>query len=243
MTTSPDEIFANPRLAAIYDAMDSDRSDLEPYVAMVDEFGARSVLDVGCGTGTLACMLVAEAVQVIGVDPAAASIDVAKTKPGADRVQWIHGDATTLPDITVDMATMTANVAQVFLDEEYWRATLAGIRGALADDGHLVFEVRDPARRAWEQWNREQSWSVREVPGVGSVESWVEVTDVSLPLVSFRHTYRFASDGAELVSDSTLRFRDREEVTAGVAAEGFGVVDVRDAPDRPGKEFVFVCQR
>jgi predicted RNA methylase len=26
---------------------------------MADEFGARSVLDVGCGTGTLACLLAA----------------------------------------------------------------------------------------------------------------------------------------------------------------------------------------
>ena len=41
----PDAVFDDPRLAAIYDALDPDRSDLDAYVAMVDEFGARSVLD------------------------------------------------------------------------------------------------------------------------------------------------------------------------------------------------------
>ena len=55
----PDEIFANPRLARIYDHLDADRRDLLAYLALVHQFGARSVLDVGCGTGTFACLLAA----------------------------------------------------------------------------------------------------------------------------------------------------------------------------------------
>lgn len=43
----PDPIFAEPRLAAIDDALDADRSDLAHYIAIVEEFGARRVLDVG----------------------------------------------------------------------------------------------------------------------------------------------------------------------------------------------------
>jgi hypothetical protein len=46
-----------------------------------------------------------------------------------------------------------------------------------------------------------------------------------------------------LTSDSTLRFREREEVEAELGAQGFVVEDVRDALDRPGKEFVFVARR
>lgn len=46
----PDLIFAHPRLAAIYDVIDDDRSDLDVYTALVEELGARSVLDIGCGT-------------------------------------------------------------------------------------------------------------------------------------------------------------------------------------------------
>jgi ubiquinone/menaquinone biosynthesis C-methylase UbiE len=57
----PDAAFAEPRLAQIYDPMDPDRRDLDVYAAMAEEFGARSVLDVGCGTGTLACLLAARA--------------------------------------------------------------------------------------------------------------------------------------------------------------------------------------
>ena len=42
-----DAIFEDPRLAAMYDALDPDRSDLDVYRAIADELGARRVLDVG----------------------------------------------------------------------------------------------------------------------------------------------------------------------------------------------------
>lgn len=69
------------------------------------------------------------------------------------------------------------------------------------------------------------------------------MTEVAGPLVSFRWTYVFATDGEVLTSDSTLRFRERQEVAADLTAAGFAVSEVRDAPDRPGREFVFIARR
>jgi ubiquinone/menaquinone biosynthesis C-methylase UbiE len=92
-----DALFEDPRLAEVYDPLDPDRSDLDAYAAMAGESGAESVLDVGCGTGTLACLLARRGLEVIAVDPAAASVDVARRKPGAGRVRWLHGEATALP--------------------------------------------------------------------------------------------------------------------------------------------------
>ena len=39
----PDAIFANSRLAEIYDDLEADRCDLDHYVAIAEEFGVRSV--------------------------------------------------------------------------------------------------------------------------------------------------------------------------------------------------------
>jgi SAM-dependent methyltransferase len=239
----PDPIFADRRLAEIYDPLDPDRSDLDVYAAIVEEFGARRVLDVGCGTGTFGCMLAERGVEVVGVDPAGASLDVARRKPGADRVRWIHGDATMLPPLEADLATMTANVAQVFLTDQDWLATLRGIRAALAPNGRLVLETRVPERKAWLEWNRQETHNRPDIPGVGVVENWCDLIEVADSLVTFRWTSIFASDGAVLTSDSTLRFRSREEVERSLQAAGFVVDEVRDAPDRPGREFVFVALR
>lgn len=237
----PDAVFADPRLAEIYDPLDPDRSDLDVYAAIVDEFGAGRVLDVGCGTGTFACLLAGWGIDVVGVDPAGASLDVARTKPHADRVRWLHGDATTLPPLEIDLATMTANVAQVFLTDEDWNATLRGMHSALKPGGRLVFEIREPERRAWSEWNREQTHARTDIPGVGVVETWCDLTDVTGSLVTFRWTHVFESDGTVITSESTLRFRGRAEVERSLREAGFVVDDVRDAPDRPGREFVFVA--
>jgi SAM-dependent methyltransferase len=239
----PDAIFEHPRLVAIYDALDADRRDLDAYIALVEEFAARRVLDVGCGTGTFALLLAARGIDVTGVDPAAGSLAIARSKPGAERVRWIHGDARALPPMQVDLATMTGNVAQAIVDPQDWDATLGGVHAALRPGGRLVVETRDPARRAWEEWNRAASERTTHIAGVGAVRTWVDVTDVRGPLVTFRSTFVFASDGAVLTSDSTLRFREREEVEADLAASGYVVDGVRDAPDRPGLEFVFVARR
>lgn len=238
----PDPIFADPRLARLYDDLDPDRGDLEVYVEIIDRLGGRSVLDIGCGTGTFACMLAPRGLEVIGVDPAAASIDVARAKPEAAGVRWIHGDATQLPAMAVDVVTMTANVAQVFLTDDDWSNLLDGVVRALRPGGHLVFETRDPAAQAWLGWNRTTTFSVTEVPEVGTVETWTEILEVREPLVSFRSHFRFPASGTSLVSDSTLRFREREEIETSLNEAGFLALDLRDAPDRPGRELVFIAQ-
>ncbi len=238
-----DRAFSDPRLAPLYDVFEGDRPDLPPYLALVDELGARSVLDVGCGTGSLACLLAARGIEVVGLDPAAASLDVARAKPHAQRVRWVHGDCTALPALQVDLTTMTGNVAQVFLTDEDWAATLAAVREALRPGGWLVLESRRPERQAWREWTRQGSTVRAVAPGAGPVATWVEVTDVRGDLVSFRMTFRFEDDGAELTSDSTLRFRSRTELVDSLDAAGFAMEDVREAPDRPGLEVVVVARR
>jgi SAM-dependent methyltransferase len=165
----PDPLFAHPRLAPVYDAFDGQRDDLTVYLRLAGELGADRVLDVGCGTGSLAILLAAAGRTVVGVDPAGASLEVAKSKEKTSAITWIHGDATRAPRASADLAVMTGNVAQVFLADEDW--------------------------------------------------------------------------GAVIISDSTLRFRARDEVESSLAGHGFRVKDVREAPDRPGREFVFITER
>ncbi len=235
--------FELPRLAQVYDLLDPDRSDLEIYSAIVDELGATCVLDIGCGTGTFACMLASRGIDVIGLEPAHASLVVARNKLGADRVAWVHGDLSALPAVQVDLATMTGNVAQVFVTDCEWSTVLTNCFRALRPGGHFVFESRIPEDQAWRRWTREKTYRRAELVGVGPVEYWMDVTDVCGDLISFRSTYIFEADGATYTSDSTLCFQSRAQIENSLGEAGFTMREVRGAPDRPGREFVFFARR
>jgi hypothetical protein len=93
--------------------------------------------------------------------------------------------------------------------------------------------------RDWENWDSALT-SVALPNGKTAFVSQT-VTMVEPPLVTFESC--LVVEGESLVSTSTLRFRERDEVVGDLATHGFEVLDVRDAPDRPGKEFVFVSRR
>lgn len=238
---APDAAFADPHQAVLYDDLDGDRVDLDAYVAIAREVGAHQVIDIGCGTGSLAVRLASLGIAVVGIDPAAASLDVARGKADADRVTWVSGDATQLieMDLTADLVVMTGNVAQVFVEDHDWSAALAAVRASLRVGGWFVFETRRPEARDWENWDLAPT-PVTLADGRVAVVSRT-VTEVDLPLVTFEGSTVLG--GEVLRSASTLRFRDCDEVERDLRDHGFELTDVREAPDRPSKERVFVAQR
>lgn len=237
-----DQIFENPRLAAIYDDFDGKRDDLGHYLKIVQEFKAQSILDVGCGTGSFSCLLSQHGFDVTGLDPAKASLEITSKKPYADGVKWIHGDTSKLPQRSFDMAVMTGNVAQVFLSDRDWENTLSSIHTVLSSTGSLVFEVRNPEKQSWLGWTREKTYRRIKTTDEGFVEGWCEVTDVTNELVSFKWTYVFEQDGETISSNSTLRFRKQDAIEESLAKSGYRIIDLRDAPDRPGNEWIFVAR-
>ena len=46
-----------------------------------------------------------------------------------------------------------------------------------------------------------------------------------------------------MTSESTLRFREREEIEATLVGHRYALADVREAPDGPGREFIFLARR
>jgi hypothetical protein len=134
---------------------------------------------------------------------------------------------------------MTGNVAQVFIDDRDWDQTLREVRGCLNTDGWFVFESRRPEVRDWERW--EVTPTRVDLPDGRTVVVSMRVTEVALPLVTFESETTI--DGEVVRSASTLRFRERQEIERDLDEHGFAMVDVRDAPDRPGMEVVFRARR
>lgn len=215
----PDAIFTDPRLAAVYDLFNDVGADTPFYVALAGETPKR-VLDVGCGTGRLACALAAKGHEVTGADPAAAMLEMAKRKPEAGKIAWVEAFADRL-DLAArfDLIVMTGHVFQVFLKDAEILAVLKNLERHLAPGGTLAFETRNPAAREWEEWTEDYA-ETAEHPELGLVEaSWV-LTAVEDPFVSFETRYRFA-DGSGLTAPSTLRFVTRTELAALLDEAGF----------------------
>ena len=141
--------FTDPLLIAVYDAVNAYDADAQPgfYSELAGELGARSIIDLGCGTGLISRALAAQGYQVTGIDPASGMVELGRRRPGGDMVKWIVGDASQLDDSAADLAIMTGHVAQFFLTDEAWDSALTALHRALGTAGHLAFETRNPAAR------------------------------------------------------------------------------------------------
>jgi ubiquinone/menaquinone biosynthesis C-methylase UbiE len=79
--------------------------------------GRRAILDLGCGTGVLAAALARKPdCLVVGVDPAAAMLALAKQRCGGASVSWVLDDARTARlNRHFDLVLLTGHAFQVFL--------------------------------------------------------------------------------------------------------------------------------
>lgn len=244
-----DRHYTDPRLAAIYDVENAARHDIDFYLDLAAELGAERVADLGCGTGVLACDLAAQGYQVTGVDPAAAMLDLARSRQGAQRVAWVEGTADDLATEAHDLVVMTGHVAQVFLEHQEWRDVLGEIHRALRSGGWLAFESLNPVAEPWRRWNRAETFaSFPAQDRSEAFDSWVETVGVADGTVTVVGHTVFRPSGDEETVESTLRFRTRSELADDLAAVGFRVRDLYGDWDRgpfrdSSHEMILVAER
>jgi SAM-dependent methyltransferase len=232
--------YLDPRYAADFDAGDEPRDDFDFMIALADEVDARTVIDLGCGTGRLATYLATGGRRVIGVDPAPAMIAVARQRQSADRVEWIIGQGSAIATTDADLIVMTGNVSGYIVEDDDWLDVLGCICNALRPGGRLAFSSRNPGHRAWERWG-----------GGASLENGrVVYPDAG------RENDRVHADAHEgivygeevLVAGSEYRIRSLDELQESLASAGFEIEHRYGGWDRrplaaAGEDFVFVAQR
>lgn len=211
--------YQHAQIAEIYDIANPRAQDTEFYLSLA---GPRpvSVLDLGCGTGTLCCALAERGHQVTGVDPAAAMLAVARRKPHAEHVEWVESSAQSYKsNRRFDLIVMTGHAFQILLSDVDSLVVLETMRGHLKERGRAAFETRNPRVN----WAGEWSERVRVLPG-GQLLETLEITGENDEFISFRTSYR--SPHVTLTTSSTLRFPSQEHVAALIARSGLAIREV-----------------
>jgi SAM-dependent methyltransferase len=216
--------YQNAQIAEIYDLINPWAKDGNFYLSLA---GPRpcSVLDLGCGTGTLCCALAECGHRVTGVDPAAAMLAVARRKPHAEQVEWVESSAQSYKSQQrFDLVVMTGHAFQILLTDADALAVLETMRGHLKEGGKVAFESRNPGVDWVGEWAARPPL-VRTLPS-GQLLETLEVTgkDKDGEFVSFETGYRFPR--MTLTTSSTLRFPSREHVEALITRSGLVVRDV-----------------
>lgn len=228
------EPFDDPRLAAIYDDDNPTGPDHDFFRRLADETGASSIIDLGCGTGLLTATLGREGRRVVGIDPAAAMLEQARRKFGAERVEWHHGTSALMETASADLVIMSANVAMHIIGDA-WPTVLADIARALRPGGRLAFESRNPAAELWREWAHPER---ERVTAIGRVRESLEITppdaDGALGM-HVRSAFLDAGDPEPFDFSQPLQFRSAELLTAQLA--DVGLVVERISSDWVGTPF------
>ncbi|NDL55762.1 class I SAM-dependent methyltransferase [Phytoactinopolyspora mesophila] len=216
--------YGDRELVALYDIDNPGGADHDYYRALADEIGARSILDLGCGTGLLTRSFVRPDRTVVGIDPSATMLDWARRQPGADAVRWILGTAAAIePDASVDLAVCTGN-AIMHVSSEELPATLRNIATALRPGGTFSFESRNPGFREWETWTRAATYGERDTD-LGRLREWLDVTEVADGRVVF-DAHNVLPDGEVRIYTSVLYFRGADEFADALREAGFDDVTI-----------------
>ena len=223
-----DALYQDPDMTQFYDLANTWGPDFDFCKSLATDAG--SVLDLGCGTGQFAASLAADSTdgrRVVGVDPAAAMLEVARERPGGDKATWVHGDARSVRlGRRFDLIVLTGHAFQVFLTEEDQRQALATIAAHLAPEGRFIFDSRNPAAEAWREWVPEESEEQIEHPKLGAVKSWNDVAhDPATGIVTYETHYRIVESGRCFSASSKIRFTPRQAIAEMLEDAGLAVDD------------------
>ena len=203
-----------------YDELNPADNDYKFYADLAARLKAACVIDLGCGTGTLARLLVTNGHHVIGIDPNPEMLRVAAAKGASDKIEWRLGYSDCADGDSADLFVISGHVAQVFLDEPAWTHLLRDAWRALRPGGVIAFESRNPDARGWERWTREQT---TRIVGSGNeqTEIWHETIRVHLPLVTYDTCAENLTTGSRHRTENALAFRSQTALAYTLAAAGF----------------------
>jgi len=210
--------YLNPKLAGVYDLCNPHAADTDFYLERCGTIARRGskgqrILDIGCGTGLLSVALAERGHEVVGVDPAPAMLEVARARPGGNKVRWHQGFAE--PNIAqepFDVVVMTGHVVQHLHSDSALKQLLQTVHALLRPGGQCLFESRNPAFDWRSLWRNQRASSYMTPWGRMRHELSIDeaVPGRTDDTIVVEERYEFEAD--VISSTSSLRFASEQSL-------------------------------
>ena len=239
-------VYSDDEAAALYDVLNAWGPTDGFYLRLVMDAG--SVLDVGCGTGTLLHRArdAGHAGRLCGLDPDRAMLGRARRRSD---IEWVAGTAASITwDGEFDLAVMMGHAFQVLVGDDELRTSLAAIHRALTDGGRFAFETRNPLARAWESRNEANATDLID-PAGRPVRVSHAVESVVGDVVTLTETTSDPNTAVPLrVDQASLRFLDVDALADFLKDAGFEIevqygTWSRGPLDRTSPEIITIARR
>lgn len=207
----PSGLYSDPELAQFYEVNDHNRLDYDVIVKLAQ--GAKTVLDLGCGTGVLSARL-AENADVVAVDPAGAMLDIARERYGDVNLDWIEGDARNIRlNRKFDLVVLSGHAFQVFLTKEDQREALRTIAAHLSNGGKFIFDSRNPYFPNSKERMKSETRRKFTHSKLGEVEAWNESRyDERSGVLTYSNSYRLSDTSEVKSAEEQIKYTSKSEL-------------------------------
>ncbi len=236
-----------------YDVAEADRTPIVDFYGKLVGPATRSLLELGCGTGTIGVALaqrMPDGARFAGVDESAGMLAVAARRASAH--QWVQGDLRHPPvEGPFDLVLCCFNTLQLLPTDDDLLLALQSARALLADDGRYAFDVYLPNAAYLQVPQRDRlARAVRDADG-RRLELREDTTyDDHTRLLSIDWRLVAPDDGPEPIARMSYALRQypADVLLDAVAAAGLDVVEAYGDLDRSAltpasRRQVLVCRR
>lgn len=216
--------------AITYDLRHCKRMNDTPFYLNQLTGRAKSILELGCGTGRLTIPLALHGFDVTGIDIEESMLARAREKAaqvGAN-VEWVQGDVRSF-DLgkQFDAVLFPVNSLSHMLDSKSIEACLACVRKHLTDNGRFIFQVFNPLFRVFlRDPNQRYPLAQYEDPyGRGHVTVTESNTyDRALQVNNVTWYYQFQDTQEEIAKSLPMRIFFPQELDALLRHNGFDII-------------------